>query len=109
MRLTQGGSQFAGRPGVADSRSLAHSHEHLADVGRVEGGAAVACEDQPSVLPLVSGLCLLAGLAVAHAPERVPRWLRQAEGAAGRLKVKGKPRSGGELLNPALCYRSPAR
>jgi len=44
------GPQLAWRPAVADAGRLAYAFEHLPDVRRVEGGAAMGGEHQPGVL-----------------------------------------------------------
>jgi hypothetical protein len=82
MRLTEEVRSSRGVQGVAGSGGLAYSLEHLADVGRVEGGAVLGRENQPGVLPLVFGVGLLAGLDLQQGPECIYRQLRQAERAA---------------------------
>jgi hypothetical protein len=79
----EGSPELPRGPGVADPGFGADAFEHLADVTRVEGGAVVAGEHQPGVLPVVSGRELLAGLGVQPGVQCLDCCCGEGEGAAG--------------------------
>src|SRR5207237_2207665 len=56
--------------------------EHFADIGRVQGSAEVAGEDQPGVLPVLPGRIPLASLAVLPGAQCVDGSGGEGEGAA---------------------------
>ena len=70
-------------PAVPGAGFGADALEHLPDVPRVRGGAWVAGEHEPGVLPALAGREPLAGLAGGPAAQGLGRSRGEGEGAAG--------------------------